>query len=122
MKLRFSIKYLGAVALTIVLGIGSRKFGFLPAETGDALYAVMIFFLLKTIIQPTKNVNLLIAAFAICVLIELSQLVQTPWLNAIRAHKLGALMLGNGFLWVDIFAYAIGVLVAFIVSVKIIKD
>lgn len=121
MSLRFSVKYFIAVVATIFLGIGSRKISFLPAETGDALYAVMIFFLLKTFFHVKKSSSIFLASFVICVLIELSQLIQTPWLNSIRATKLGALVLGNGFLWIDILAYAIGVLLAFWISKRVLK-
>ncbi len=121
MSLRFSVKYFIAVLITIFLGIGSRKLSFLPAETGDALYAVMIFFLLSTFFHAKKSNNIPLASYVICALIELSQLIQTSWLNSIRATKLGALVLGNGFLWIDILAYAIGVLIAFLISKRVLK-
>jgi hypothetical protein len=121
MSLRFSVKYFIAVLITIFMGIGSRKISFLPAETGDALYAVMIFFLLNTFFYAKRSSSIPLASFVICVLIELSQLIQTAWLNSIRFTKLGALVLGNGFLWIDILAYAIGVLTAFWIAKRVLK-
>lgn len=112
-------KYVVATIITILLGIFSRKLSFLPAETGDALYAVMIFFLLSSIFTQQPSYKIAVYAWLVCCAIEISQLYQAAWLQAIRATKIGALVLGHGFLWVDIFAYAVGVTMAFMVSKKI---
>ncbi|MFM8818855.1 MAG: DUF2809 domain-containing protein, partial [Phycisphaerales bacterium] len=37
------------------------------------------------------------------------QLHHAPWIDGIRATRLGALVLGSGFLWSDIACYAVGV-------------
>jgi hypothetical protein len=47
--------------------------------------------------------------------IEVTQLYKAPWINAIRNATLRALALSSGFLWSDLLAYALGVLVAFVV-------
>ncbi len=113
------LKFAIATFITILLGIFSRKLSFLPAETGDALYAVMIFFLLSTCFSQHPSHKIAVYAWLICCVIEITQLYQSSWLQAIRATKLGALVLGHGFLWIDILAYAIGVSVAYILSKKI---
>ena len=41
--------------------------------------------------------------------VELSQLLSWPWLQDLRGTRLGALVLGQGFQWADLIAYAIGV-------------
>jgi len=41
-----------------------------------------------------------------------SQLVQIGWLDALRATRLGGLLLGHGFQTADLVAYAVGTLVA----------
>ncbi len=38
--------------------------------------------------------------------VELSQLYQAPWLDAIRSSLPGRLVLGRGFLWSDLACYA----------------
>ncbi len=40
--------------------------------------------------------------------VECSQLIHVDWLDALRGHPLGALLLGRGFLWSDLAAYAGG--------------
>lgn len=42
--------------------------------------------------------------------IECSQIIQTPWLNEVRSTVLGALILGHGFLAMDLLRYAVGIL------------
>jgi acetyl esterase/lipase len=51
-------------------------------------------------------------AFGICVAVELSQLVHTPAIDAVRRTALGQLVLGSGFDARDLVAYAAGVSVA----------
>jgi len=47
-----------------------------------------------------------------CAAVEFSQLIHTPFLQTLRAHFVGALILGTGFDWLDLPHYAIGILVA----------
>jgi hypothetical protein len=56
----------------------------------------------------TRRVALYAAAFSF--LIELSQLYHTPWLDTLRHTRMGALGIGQGFLWSDLACYAVGVL------------
>jgi hypothetical protein len=46
------------------------------------------------------------------VLVELSQLIHTPWLDALRANRFVALVLGRGFVASDLVCYAVGVALA----------
>lgn len=43
-------------------------------------------------------------------MIEFSQLIQTPWLIEIRSTVWGALILGHGFLVIDLIRYMVGIL------------
>ncbi|HNV69644.1 MAG TPA: DUF2809 domain-containing protein, partial [Candidatus Ozemobacteraceae bacterium] len=52
----------------------------------------------------------------LCFLIELSQLCQADWLNAIRQTRLGAIVLGFGFLWSDLACYICGAGVAALID------
>jgi hypothetical protein len=104
------------VALVVALGLGSRTAGaraalpaFIPDHAGDTLYAVLVYLLLL-LVAPRLPVRAAAAgALALCVLVELSQRVHTPWLDALRAHRLVALVLGRGFLASDLLCYALGV-------------
>lgn len=110
-----SFTYLFAVLCTIGLGLASRMpqvASFVPSFIGDSLYAVMVYFGLRIFFHrqsPKKNALL---AFAVCTAIELSQMLQWPWLQSVRSHKIGRLILGQGFLGSDILAYAFGAVAA----------
>lgn len=105
----------------IAVGLASRKFPSLfPAIVGkypgDALWALMVFVGLACIEPRASSVRLAALAFAISCAVELSQLYQAPWLNAIRSTTLGHLALGSTFSWLDIAAYGVGVLVGLFVD------
>lgn len=38
------------------------------------------------------------------------------WINAIRKTTIGALVLGHGFLWMDLISYFIGITIAVIID------
>ena len=107
--------FLGCIAV-IVFGMASRKFPFLfPAVIGkypgDAEWAQMVFFGLAFIWPRASTQRLALLAFAISCVDEFSQLYQAPWINAIRHTTVGHLVLGSVFSWVDMAAYAAGVLI-----------
>jgi uncharacterized protein DUF2809 len=107
------------ILLVVALGLGSRTAAarewlphFLTDYAGDSLWAVMVYLYLVFAL-PRMSVRRAAAwALGISVLDELSQLVHTPWLDALRANRLGALVLGRGFLWSDLVCYAVGVALA----------
>lgn len=45
--------------------------------------------------------------------IEFSQLYQAEWINSIRATILGGLILGKGFLWIDLVRYTVGITLSY---------
>ena len=109
--------YAGLVLLTIAAGLASRRFpSVLPALIarygGDTLWAAMVFWGLAFIFSRARTTALAVAAVALAWLIELSQLYHTPWLEALRTTQLGALALGQGFVWSDLGCYVIGVALA----------
>ncbi|MEI4828616.1 DUF2809 domain-containing protein [Bacillus sp. FJAT-53711] len=111
---RNRLLYAMMTIVVIVLGLCSRKIAhmlphILNTYLGDALWALMIFigfgFLFKG--AHTKTVALLVLLF--CYIIEFSQLYHASWIDHIRETTLGGLVLGYGFLWSDLLAYAIGI-------------
>ena len=82
-----------------------RKYG------GDALWALLIFLLIRAIRPGRSVVSSAITAFGIATAVEVSQLCHAPWIEAIRDVRLGSLILGSRFNWPDIPAYAAGILV-----------
>ena len=106
--------YATLLVLTVTLGLASRRFAaVLPnivgAYAGDALWAATVYWLGATIFTRARTSHLAAGAFATATLVELSQLYHVPWLAAVRATRLGALGLGQGFLWSDLACYAAGV-------------
>src|SRR5687767_1475095 len=102
---------------TIAAGLAVHR-GLLPMSTtardivGDALWAMMIVWLVGAAAPRTSLWSRGIAALAICFAVEFSQLVRTPWLDAIRRTAPGHLVVGSGFDPRDLLAYTAGVLLA----------
>ena len=102
---------------TIGIGLCVHLFGSVldPAArdvAGDALWAMMIYWLIGAIAPRMSLIARSAVSYAICVTVELSQLYHTPSLDALRATAPGHLVLGNGFDARDLIAYAAGVAIA----------
>ena len=113
--------YFLALFITLILGILSRKITGIPLFIGDMLYAVLIYFGFRFLIIKSKKSTSLLFSLLFCFGIEFLQLVQIDWLIAIRKTTLGHYILGQGFLWLDLFCYVIGSLVAFLIDWKYLK-
>lgn len=113
--------YLSALTITLILGILSRKINDIPLFIGDILYAVLIYFGFRFLIMDSKKSTSLLLSLLFCFGIEILQLVQIDWLIAIRKTNLGHYILGQGFLWLDLFFYMIGSFMAFLIDKKLIK-
>lgn len=105
---------LATIALTVAAGLASRTFPWLlPAGLGsypgDALWALLVFLCLAFGWPRASGAKLAWSALAIAYAVELAQLYQAPWIDALRATTPGHLVLGQGFDPVDLLAYAIGV-------------
>lgn len=115
-----------SVVLLLVVGLAllSRRYplpGLLAEHTGDALYATAAYFLFAFCRPSARAPRLAAAAFAFATAIELSQLLTWPWLGAVRATRLGALLLGQGFQLTDLFAYLAGAGLAWLVDVTFLR-
>jgi hypothetical protein len=122
MQLLFARLRYGALALgTIVLGLAVHLHGTaLPPAArdvlGDALWAVMVTWLVSAAAPALRLPWRGAAALACCFAVEFSQLVREPALDALRRTLVGHLMLGSGFDPRDLAAYAGGVLAALVVE------
>jgi len=81
---------------------------------GDTIWAGAFLFLLRIIFINTSLWKLAIWCYALGVLDELSQLINTPLFNSIRSTTIGRLMFGVGFVWSDLLCYAVGTLLAWL--------
>ena len=112
------------LGLVVAAGVLSRCFplpGVLAEHTGDALYATAAFCLFAWIRPDLRTRSLAVAALLFAWAIEAMQAVDWPWLAGLRSSRLCALLLGQGFSWVDVVAYAIGALAGVVVDVTFLK-
>ncbi len=119
--MRARATYIRVLLLTIAMGLGSRRFGaMLPTlvakYAGDVLWATMVFWLLAIAWPGAARLRLGAAALTVAWAVECSQLYRAPWLDALRATAIGALVLGQGFLWSDLLCYGVGVALAVLVD------
>ena len=115
------IIYAALVFLIMCFGILSRRSAFVPLCAGDILWALMIFFIVRTLFVNSGVRFITLVSLSVCYLVEISQLYQAEWINTIRQTLPGRLILGQGFLWADLFAYAIGVLIGILVECVFLK-
>ena len=109
------------VVVVIGAGLASRNFPhFLPAQLGkypgDALWAMMIFFILGALKPKWPSAATGALALSVCYVVEFSQLLQPHWLVAIRQTTLGHLVLGSHFHAQDLLAYAVGIFAGVLVE------
>jgi hypothetical protein len=121
---RSRARYARLILLAIGLGLASRSKqipwpAFVASYAGDTLWALTAFLGVGFLWPrwPTRRVAPVAAAFSAA--IELSQLYQSPWINALRRNRIGALALGHGFLWSDLLCYAAGVILGVLLDRRV---
>ncbi len=117
-KKKLLIPIIGIILL-IPIGLISRRIGWIPTETGDALWAMMVFCLWRIVLQNKKLPLVAITSLVHCYLVEFSQMITWRWLVSFRQTFIGHMMLGQGFLWIDLLAYSIGIIVIYMIFSKI---
>jgi hypothetical protein len=106
-------------AAVVGAGLASRRWplpGVFAEYTGDALYVVLVHVGLAFVRPAARPGALFVAAWSIGAAIEASQAIDWPWLRELRAGRIGALLLGQGFQWQDLVAQAVGAGLAFAVD------
>ena len=104
------VHYALLVIMIIGLGLLSRKIAVVPFFVGDMLYAMMMVALFRLVLVSKPIWTVCILSLTLCFSIECSQLLTYDWLVQLRATLPGRLILGQGFLWIDLFAYTVGTL------------
>lgn len=79
---------------------------------GDALWAAFVFAACRFVFPRLSIAGAIGLALLFSAAVEVSQLYHAPWLDAVRATRLGALALGATFNWPDLLAYGVGVSLA----------
>jgi hypothetical protein len=118
---RLRAAYVAAALATIVLGLAVHLGGtHLPPAVrdviGDALWAIMLTWWVSALWPRLARGARAALALGICYAVEVSQLYRTPGLDAVRETTLGHLVLGSGFDFRDLGAYALGVLGAVVIE------
>ncbi len=89
---------------------------FVRAYVGDTLWALMVFFGFAFFIRRWKIQTVALATLLFSFGIEISQLYHAPWIDRLRATRLGGLVLGYSFVWTDLLCYSIGVLIGVLIN------
>lgn len=110
--------------VVICLGLLSRRLNaYIPDVIdlflGDSLWALMIYVLIRMLFINWSKKKAACIGLLFCFIIELTQLYHNNWIDDIRKTTLGGLVLGYGFLWSDLAAYLLGILLGYIIDVKI---
>ena len=107
--------YIPICTLLVALGLPARVFqeylpGWYTTYFGDFLWAMLIYFLYALIFRlETRKAFWM--ALSTAYTIEISQLFGPAWLEYLRSFKILALILGYTFLWSDIIAYTLGIMI-----------
>lgn len=112
MKRKILISLICIIVL-IPIGLFSRHISWLPKETGDAFWAMMVFCFWRIILVKSKLQTVAIVSLAHSFIVEFSQLLRWQWLVSFRNTFVGHMLLGQGFLWIDLVAYVIGIAVIY---------
>ncbi|NRF91704.1 DUF2809 domain-containing protein [Paenibacillus frigoriresistens] len=112
------IKYFLAIITSVVLGLSSRTFSgliphFITKHAGDVLWASMVYFGFRFIFIKRSLIWAAGTSVIFSFAIEFSQLYQAEWIVEIRNTVIGSLILGRGYVTVDLFRYVIGIIIAF---------
>nr|WP_223285205.1 DUF2809 domain-containing protein [Paenibacillus sp. PL91] len=115
------LPYFIAVIVTMILGFSSRRFAealpvFAAEHAGDALWASMIYFGVRAVGVQKSLLWAALISLIFCFGIEFSQLYQAQWIRSIRSTFIGALVLGSGFLAVDLARYSAGIILSLLID------
>lgn len=124
---RNRLLYVVMIISVIILGLFTRKINsempyFFKTYFGDALWALMIFLAFGFIFSEMKTWKVALTGIIFCYLIELSQLYHAHWIDNMRNTTLGGVVLGYGFSWTDLLAYAIGIGACAIIDILLRKN
>jgi Protein of unknown function (DUF2809) len=120
-KVKIRVAYFFIVVITVMLGLSSRRFGYLLPEfiavnAGDVFWAMMVYFGFRFLFWNKSYLVVLALSIVFCFGIEISQLYQADWINQIRQNRIFGLMLGKGFLYADLVRYTFGLILALIID------
>jgi hypothetical protein len=113
------VTYFILIIITIVIGLLSRHYSFIPAFIGDILWALMVYFMVRFIFINKSYPFTILASAGFCYVIEFSQLYKAPWIDELRLTLFGRLVLGSTFLWSDLLCYTVGIILGVLIDQSI---
>jgi len=118
--------YIILIIVATILGILSRKYGSLLPDlvgryAGDTLWAVALYFVIAIFSLKRTFSFRFVLTLILAALTEFSQLYHAPWIDGIRQTTVGALVLGNTFIWTDFLCYLAGAVLAVVIDYAFIK-
>ncbi|WP_425321537.1 DUF2809 domain-containing protein [Clostridium algidicarnis] len=121
MNKRNRVNYGILIIIVVLLGIGSRKFGyilprFIASYLGDTLWGLMIFLVIGFLCNNLNTDIVAISSLIFCFFIEFSQLYHSAFIDSIRSTVIGGLILGFGFLWSDLICYSLGIIIGVLIE------
>ena len=119
----FSAEELGIIgsALFYTYAFGKLTNGFLADHAGDALWTLAAYLGLALLFPRARIRMIATGALGISFLVEFSQLLDWPWLAAARQTVPGSLLLGHGFLAIDLLRYAVGTTLGVVLDLAMIR-
>lgn len=111
---RSRLWYALAVAMVVLAGLAVRSGmtpfpGFVVKYGGVALWALVVFLGLGLVSPAAPTAWVAWVAVCISWCVEFLQMYHAPWIDAVRATRLGHLVLGSTFHGPDLLAYCLGV-------------
>jgi hypothetical protein len=111
---RNRIIYALLIPCVVALGLLTRSGSplvpsFFKKYAGDALWALVVYLAVALLFPRLSVAKTALAAGLFSLAVELGQLYRAPWIDAVRRTTLGALALGQGFLWSDLVCYGAGI-------------
>jgi hypothetical protein len=115
---------LALIVGTILAGVATRfaHLGlppFLVKYGGSALWALMIYWIVSTLLPRWRITAVALLAAAIAIAVEFLKLCHTPALDAFRLTLPGILLLGRFFSLWDILAYWLAILAGAFIDIRL---
>ncbi len=118
--MKFNLKYF---LLTIILFCTEiliatvfKDWVFVRSYLGDVIVVILVYTFILSFVPIQNKTALILGVFAFSIIIELLQLYKTADLLGFKEGSIPHIMLGNSFSWIDIWCYASGCLLTWIVA------
>ena len=114
------LAFLGLL-LVVCIGLASRSqplasIPILGTYFGDAMWAMAAYAVVRILLPHWSIWKIALIALLFSFAVECSQLWNPEWLENLRGYRPIALLIGRGFIWIDLVAYTIGVAVAAVIE------